>query len=141
MDTFDSAKIKDDILKFLSGREQQQSNLRSIIKELKLSHIPVNVMIQYTEEMEQDDAIKRHEFSGSGSLIVLRPNGEKILFDGGYLAKYNQESQVKAQTMADDELNRTKTKFEIKSLRIQTWVSIIAIIISMAAILISIFYD
>lgn len=141
MDTIESAKIKDDILRYLSNCEHKKESLEAAIFKLKLENVPNNVIKRYAEEMEDDEAIKCMRFSSDRLLLILRPNGGKILYEGGYVKKFELDTLTQTQYKEDEKLNRTKTKLEIKNIRIQTWVSITAILISIVALLVSILKD
>lgn len=142
MDTLESATIKDNLLEYLLNRPNKKESIEAFITKFQLDSKPDAVIRSYVEEMEEDGALDSLQISHDRLVLTLKNYGERFLLnDGGYTKKYNDAVLIQQQQEADDELNRTKTKFELKSLRIQTWVSIAALVISVLAIVISIFYD
>lgn len=142
MDTLESATMKDNLLEYLLNRPNKKESIEAFIHKFQLDNKPYAVLRSYVEEMEEDGALDSLQISGDRLVLTLKNYGERFLLnDGGYRKKYNDTVLIQQQQKADDELNRTKTQFELKSLRIQTWVSIAALVISVLAIVISIFYD
>lgn len=140
METLESAKIKDNLLDYLLNRLNKKESLEAFITKFQLDNKPYAVLRSYVEEMEEDGALDSLQISGDRLVLTLTNYGERFLLDdGGYTKKFIDAISTQQQQEADDELNRTKTKFELKSLRIQTWVSIAALVISVLAIVISIF--
>lgn len=90
--------------------------------------------------MEEDGALHSSQISGDRLVLTLENYGERFLVDdGGYTKKYNDTVSIQQQQEADAELEREESRVNIKHTKWATRLSIIAIVISIAAIVISIF--
>lgn len=130
MNQLEIALLKDKILTYLAKRANQYIDLDVLIKDLKLANISKSVLNGYMNEMSLQGTIDYAATKDSGSARIT-DEGEKLLSEGGFseIAKQNEQDRITA---------KEKTRLEIQNLKLTRWLSIIAIIISVLAIIISI---
>ena len=86
MDPSEIAILKDKILKQLSGRTNKRESLTALYTNLNDNSFPVEVVGGYIYEMINDGALRDIQTSYmKGKVFVIEPEGEKILFEGGYV--------------------------------------------------------
>jgi hypothetical protein len=142
MDTLVSAKIKDNILKYLLDRYNKKESLEAAIKYLKLEDMPHAIIRSYVDEMANDGTLDCLPISNDRLILTLSTYGERLLIaDGGYVSRYNVSFSLQQQQDADAALARKASRVKIRHTKLATWLSAIAIIVSIIAILISIFKD
>jgi hypothetical protein len=139
METIEIATLKDNIRKYLSKRPDKRETLEATCLNLNIVNVPVEVVRGYVEEMVKDGVISCISMSGNRTLLILEPQGEKLDFEGGYVKRHMQESESNRELEEDKQISREKTKLEINHLKLSYWLSICAFIISIIAILVSIF--
>jgi hypothetical protein len=130
MDALQTALIKDDILKFLATKPNLFIDIDVIKKDLRLNSLSIVLLSAYIKEMTNDGVINSSFTYDGGSALIL-DMGHKLLNDGGYttLAKELEEDRL---------IGRQKTKLEIQNLKLTKLLSIVAIILSIAALVVSI---
>lgn len=130
MNQLEIALLKDKILTYLAKRANLYIDLDVLIKDLKLANISKSVLNGYMNEMSLQGRIDYAATKDSGSARIT-DEGEKLLSEGGFseIAKQNEQDRITV---------KEKTRLEIQNLKLTRWLSIIAIIISVLAIIISI---
>ncbi|MCJ7448692.1 MAG: hypothetical protein MUO72_13465 [Bacteroidales bacterium] len=147
MKAYEIAELKDNILKDLSKRPNKRESLEATYINLHISNVPIEVVRGYVEEMTKDGVISSNKISNDRTLLILKDQGKKLLFEGGYAKRLEKEIEVKEQQKVDNENYRYKNDLEIKNLKAsienykdsKTW-AIIAIIISILTLAYSIFF-
>lgn len=130
------AIIKDVFLKYLLDYGGGTVNkIKPTIKEDRIGLGLINVCL---DEMERDEAIIVHRVEGNDHIITFADRGAKILTQGGY-TKIEQDKLDEAKQKTEDiRVAREKTRLEISNLKRSKWLSIIAIIFSFIALVVSI---
>ena len=131
MNSLEISILKDNILNFLAKNPQLYIDIDVIKKDLRLNTISLAVLFAYFNDMGEDDVIQFAQTKDGGSVRILE-KGQKLLVEGGYtkIAKESEEER---------HIDHEKTKLEIQNLKLTKWLSIIAIILSVAAFVVSIF--
>jgi len=126
-----TATLKDDILKFLAKQPKLYIDIDVIKKDLRINSISIAVLCAYIKEMSDDQVIES-VFTKDGGSARIVDIGLKLLVEGGY-------TRIAKEFEEERENGRKKTKLEIQNLKLTKWLSIAAIILSIAALLVSIF--
>jgi BRCT domain type II-containing protein len=138
MDELEIAALKDKILMYLNENYGDSIVSTGIFNYLKLDSLPNGVFQACLQEMGKDDVIICNEVPGTRTILKIKNKGAKLLTEGGYTKPIQDRINERKQQEADNQKARRKTDLEIKNLKWGWWFSIAAIIISIAAILISI---
>lgn len=130
MNHLEIAALKDKILYYLAKHPKKYVDDDVLKKDLHLMTISQGIISGYIEEMEDEGVVAAVHTKGGGA-IKINDKGEKFLSEGGY-------AQIAQQVVKECALSNRKTRLEILSLKLNPWLSIIAIIISAIALYISI---
>jgi BRCT domain type II-containing protein len=139
MDELEIAALKDKILMYLNENYGDSIVSTGIFNYLKFDSLPNGVFQACLQEMGKDDVIICNEASGTRTILKIKNKGAKLLTEGGYTKPIQDKINERRQLEADNQKARKKTDLEIKNLKWTWWFSIAAIIISIAALFISIF--
>jgi hypothetical protein len=140
MDPREIAILKDKILKQLSDRTNKRESLTAIYTNLNDNSIPIEAVGGYVKEMEDDGAVRKLDINYvMGTVFIIEPEGEKILFEGGYVKLLEKKREEENRIDKDLQRKREKEELEIKHLKWTKWLSIIAIGISVISLVFSIF--
>lgn len=144
MDSLEIAQLKDSILNYLNDHSKKNIPSEVIYNELKLENVPSAIYNVSLKEMDRENVIHSADTSGNKSILILTDAGRKLLSAGGYVKRLDEEFR-KDKQQEDDVLNeKEKTVLETKALKASIKgayaLSIIAIIISIASVLYSIFF-
>jgi hypothetical protein len=140
MDELEIAELKDKILMYLNENYGDSIVSNGIIQSLKIS-LPNGVFHACIQEMGKDEVIICTDASGGRTILKIKNKGATLLTEGGYTKPIQDKINERHQMEADNQKARKKTDLEIKNLKWGWWFSIAAIIISVAAILISILFN
>ena len=138
MDELEIAVLKDDILNYLHKHSDIAIDLDVINKDIKLLTLPKGVVKACVEEMDADKVLTCHYEEGEGAILLINEKGEKLLIAGGYTKRIQDKINDRRQQEADKQKARELTDLNIKNLKRAKWFSIAAIIISIAALAVSI---
>jgi hypothetical protein len=143
MDSLEIAQLKDSILNYLNDHSKKNIPSEVIYNELKLENVPSAIYNVSLKEMDRENVIHTTDTSGNRSILILTEAGRKLLSEGGYGKRLDEEFR-KDKQQVDDVLNeKEKTVLEIKVLKASIKgayaLSIIAILISIASLLYSVF--
>ena len=138
MDELEIASLKDGILNYLHKHSDIAIDLDIIKKDIKLFTLPKGVVKACVEEMDADKVIICHYEEGEGAILLINDKGAKLLIAGGYTKPVQDKINERQQQEADRQKARELTDLNIKNLKRAKWFSIIAIIISIAALAVSI---
>jgi hypothetical protein len=133
MDELEIAVLKDKILNYLHNYPNQYINLENIKKSLNLYDTSYVIIKTCIEDMEGD--VLTIIYDSGNPLLQMNREGEKLLSKGGYAKPIQERRQLEF----DQQMAREKTNLEIKNLKWGWWFSIAAMIISIVALLVSIF--
>jgi len=144
MDSLEIAQLKDSILNYLNDRSKKAIPSEVVYNELKLENVPSAIYNVSLKEMDRENVIHSTDTSGNRSILMLTEAGRKLLLEGGYVKRLDEEFR-KDKQQEDDVLHEKETTvLETKDLKASIKgayaLSIIAIIISIASLLYSIFY-
>ena len=144
MDSLEIAQLKDSILNYLNDRSKKAIPSEVVYNELKLENVPSAIYNVSLKEMDRENVIHSTDTSGNRSILMLTEAGRKLLLEGGYVKRLDEEFRKDKQQEDDVLHEKEETVIETKDLRARIKgayaVSIIAIIISIASLLYSIFY-
>jgi hypothetical protein len=144
MDSLEIAQLKDSILNYLNDRSKKNIPSEMVYNELKLENVPSAIYNVSLKEMDRENVIHTTDTSGNRSILTLTEAGRKLLLEGGYVKRLDEEFRKDKQQEDDVIHEKEKTVLEIKGLKSSIKgayvLSIIAIIISIASILYLIFY-
>jgi hypothetical protein len=138
MDELEIATLKDNILKYLQNLSSMGADLDTIKKDLSIFTLPKGIVKACAEEMDRDQVITFHAVEGDDGFLVKTDKGHKFLVAGGYTKPLQERLNERRQQEEDNLRARKKTDLEIKNLKWGWWFSIAAIIISIAALVVSI---
>jgi hypothetical protein len=134
MDSLEIAQLKDSILTYLNDHSKKNIPSEVVYDELKLENVPSAIYNVSLKEMDRENVIHSTDTSGNRSILKLTEAGRKLLSEGGYVKRLDEEFRKDKQ----------QEVLEIKDLRARIKgayaFSIIAVIISIASLLYSIFY-
>jgi len=144
MDSLEIAQLKDSILNYLNDRSKKNVPSEVVYNELKLENVPSAIYNVSLKEMDRENVIHSSDTSGNRSILVLTDAGRKLLLEGGYVKRLDEEFR-KDKQQEDDVLHENeKSVIETKDLKARIKsayaLSVIAIIIGIASLLYSIFY-
>jgi hypothetical protein len=144
MDSLEIAQLKDSILTYLNDHSKKNIPSEVVYDELKLENVPSAIYNVSLKEMDRENVIHSTDTSGNRSILKLTEAGRKLLSEGGYVKRLDEEFR-KDKQQEDDVLHENeKDVLEIKDLKARIKgayaFSIIAVIISIASLLYSIFY-
>jgi hypothetical protein len=144
MDSLEIAQLKDSILNYLNDHANKNVASEVIYTELKLEKVPLAIYNVSLKEMDRENVIHSADASGNRSILILTDTGRKLLSEGGYVKRLDEEFRKDKQQEDDVLYENEKIVIETKQLKVRVKVayalSIIAIIISIASLLYSIFY-
>jgi hypothetical protein len=147
MDALNIAQLKDRILNYLFEHYNERILLSVIYQDLNLNseNILIEVVDDCMEDMVLDKVIYRLQMSGGRNLYYIAESGKIRLREGGYKKLLKIELEKVEQHNEDDQKPKEKTDLEIKNLQASLKhykhtrrISIWAIIISIASLIISI---
>ena len=143
MDSLEIAQLKDSILNYLNDHASKNIASEVVYSELKLEKVPPAIYNVSLKEMDRENVIHSAETSGNRSIIILTETGRKLLSEGGYVKRLDEEFRKDKQHEDDVLYENEKTVIETKQLKSRAKVayalSIVAIVISIASLLYSIF--
>jgi hypothetical protein len=144
MDSLEIAQLKDSILNYLNDHSKKNIPSEVVYNDLTLENVPSAIYNVSLKEMDRENVIHSTDTSGNRSILILTDAGRKLLSEGGYVKRLDEEFR-KDKQQEDDVLNaKEKTVLETKDLKSSIKgayaLSIIAIIISIASLIYSIFY-
>ena len=144
MDSLEIAQLKDSILNYLNDRSKKNVPSEVVYNELKLENVPSAIYNVSLKEMDRENVIHSTDTSGNKSILILTDAGRKLLSEGGYVKRLDEEFRKDKQQEDDVLHEKEKTVLETKDLKASIKsayaLSIIAIIISIASLFYSIFY-
>jgi len=144
MDSLEIAQLKDSILNYLNDRSKKAIPSEVVYNELKLENVPSAIYNVSLKEMDRENVIHSTDTSGNRSILMLTEAGRKLLLEGGYVKRLDEEFRKDKQQEDDVLYEKENTVLETKDLKASIKgayaLSIIAIIISIASLLYSIFY-
>jgi hypothetical protein len=144
MDSLEIAQLKDSILNYLNDHANKNIASEVIYSELKLEKVPLAIFNVSLKEMDRENVIHSTDTSGNRSILILTDTGRKLLSEGGYVKRLDEEFRKDKQQEDDVLYENEKIVIETKQLKARVKVayalSIIAIVISIASLLYSIFY-
>jgi hypothetical protein len=115
-----------------------------VYDELKLENVPSAIYNVSLKEMDRENVIHSTDTSGNRSILTLTEAGRKLVLEGGYVKRLDEEFRKDKQQEDDVLHEKEKTVLETKNLRATIKgayvLSVLAIIISIASLLYSIFY-
>ena len=131
-------------LSYLNDHSKKNIPSEVVYDELKLENVPSAIYNVSLKEMDRENVIHSTDTSGNRSTLMLTEAGRKLLLEGGYVKRLDEEFR-KDKQQEDDVLHEEEnTVLETKDLKARIKgayaLSIIAIIISIASLLYSIFY-
>jgi len=144
MDSLEIAQLKDSILNYLNDHSKKNIPSEVVYDELKLENVPSAIYNVSLKEMDREKVIHTTDTSGNRSILILTDAGRKLLSEGGYVKRLDEEFRKDKQQEDDVLKEKDKTVLEIRDLKASIKgayaFSIIAIIISIASLLYSIFF-
>jgi hypothetical protein len=138
MSELEIAILKDKILQYLNKHSDKTIYLNVIRNDLKLSTLPEGVLNACIESMDSADIITCQYEDHNGAFLRINDKGKLFLISGGYAKPIQDKLNDRRQQEADKQKARELTELNIKNLKRAKWFSIIAIIISLAALAVSI---
>ena len=139
MPPLEIATLKDKILKQLSDRTNKREFLEAIYINLNDTSIPKDVVGGYVYEMIHDGSVRDAPLPNTHTKVfIIEPYGEKILYEGGYVKILEKKIEDDKRIENDLQRAREKTRLEIANLKRNKWLSIIAIIFSFIALVVSV---
>jgi len=144
MDSLEIAQLKDSILNYLNDHSRKNIPSELVYNELKLENVPSAIYNVSLKEMDRENVIHTTDTSGNRSILILTEAGRKLLSEGGYVKRLDEEFRKDKQQEDDVLHEKGESVLETKDLKARIKgayvLSIIAIIISIASLLYSIFY-
>jgi hypothetical protein len=144
MDSLEIAQLKDSILNYLNDHSKKNTPSEVVYNELKLENVPSAIYNVSLKEMDREQVIHSTDTSGNRSILILTEAGRKLLSEGGYVKRLDEEFRKDKQQEDDVLHEKEKDVLEIKDLKARIKgayaFSIIAVLISIASLLYSIFY-
>ena len=144
MDSLEIAQLKDSILNYLNDHSKKNIPSEVVYDELKLENVPSAIYNVSLKEMDREKVIHTTDTSGNRSILILTDAGRKLLSEEGYVKRLDEEFRKDKQQEDDVLKEKDKTVLEIRDLKASIKsayaFSIIAIIISIASLLYSIFF-
>ena len=144
MDSLEIAQLKDSILNYLNDHSKKNIPSEVVYDELKLENVPSAIYNVSLKEMDREKVIHTTDTSGNRSILILTDAGRKLLSEGGYVKRLDEEFRKDKQQEDDVLKEKDKAVLEIRDLKASIKgayaFSIIAIIISIASLLYSIFF-
>jgi len=144
MDSLEIAQLKDSILNYLNDRSKKNVPSEVVYNELKLENVPSAIYNVSLKEMDRENVVHSTDTSGNRSILIITEAGRKLLSEGGYVKRLDEEFRKDKQQEDDVLYEKEKTVLETKDLKSRIKgayaLSILAIIISVASLLYSIFY-
>ncbi len=144
MDSLEIAQLKDSILNYLNDHSKKNIPSEVVYNELRLEHVPSAIYNVSIKEMDRENVIHSADTSGNNSILILTEAGRKLLSEGGYVKRLDEEFRKDKQH--DDEVLKEKDKTFIETRDLRAGIrgayilSVIAIVISIASLVYSIFY-
>lgn len=114
--SFEIAKQKDNILKFLSYNAIPQ-NGEKVYDELNLKELPLEDFNEYLREMEQDRNLDITERSGNRKILKITDKGKIFLRNGGYTLNLKAGLNEDLKKAFEEEKKQKKLDLEIISLK------------------------
>ncbi|RPI65277.1 MAG: hypothetical protein EHM47_18910 [Ignavibacteriales bacterium] len=143
MDSLEIAQLKDSILNYLNDRSKKNIPSEVVYSELKLENVPSAIYNVSLKEMDRENVIHTTDTSGNRSILILTEAGRKLLSEGGYVKRLDEEFRKDKQREDDVLHENEKTVLEAKDLKASIKgayaLSIIAVMISIASLLYTIF--
>jgi len=144
MDSLEIAQLKDSILNYLNDHSKKNIPSEVVYDELKLENVPSAIYNVSLKEMDREKVIHTTDTSGNRSILILTDAGRKLLSEEGYVKRLDEEFRKDKQQEDDVLKEKDKAVLEIRDLKASIKsayaFSIIAIIISIASLLYSIFF-
>jgi len=144
MDSLEIAQLKDSILNYLNGHSKKNIPSEVVYDELKLENVPSAIYNVSLKEMDRENVLHSTDTSDNRSTLMLTEAGRKLLLEGGYVKRLDEEFRKDKQQEDIVLHEKEKTVLEAKDLKSRIKgayaLSLIAIIISIASLLYSIFY-
>jgi hypothetical protein len=143
MDSLEIAQLKDSILNYLNDHSKKNIPSEVVYSELKLENVPSAIFNVSLKEMDRENVIHTTDTSGNRSILILTEAGRKLLSEGGYVKRLDEEFRKDKQQEDDVLHEKGKAVLEAKDLKASIKgayaLSIIAIMISIASLLYTIF--
>jgi hypothetical protein len=138
MDDLEIATLKDNILNYLQKHSETAIDLDVIKKDLKLHTMPRGIVNACVAEMEMEKVITFFPIESGDGILLTNDKGQKFLAEGGYIKPIQNKINELRQQEVDKQKARELIDLNIKNLKRAKWFSIAAIIISIAALAVSI---
>lgn len=143
MDSLEIAQLKDSILNYLNDHSKKNIPSEVVYDELNLENVPSAIYNVSLKEMNRENVVHSTDTSGNRSILILTEAGRKLLSEGGYVKRLDEEFRKDKQQEDDVLYEKGKTVLETKVLKARIKgayaLSIIAILISIAACFIQYF--
>ena len=144
MDSLEIAQLKDSILNYLNDHAKKDVASEVVYSELKLENVPPAIYNVSLKEMNRENVIHSADTSGNRSILSLTQAGRKLLDEGGYVKRLDEEFRKDKQHEEDDLYENQKIVIETRQLKARIKgayaLSVIAIIISIATLLYLVYY-
>jgi len=142
MEALRIAQIKDDILIYLCQPDNHEEiiSMAELYANLNIQDTPKVVLKGYLEEMADEALIKCWDKDCDELLIAFAEDGERLIYNGGFIKRLQDQLVIERQQEEDRQINRVKTKLEIDNLKLTKRISIIALIVSIISIALSIVF-
>jgi hypothetical protein len=128
------AELKDRLLNYMLD-PKKVSVFDLMFKELNSDNLPKEEFERCLNEMIQDNMI----LSSSKSIYEVTKDGKIFIRDGGYIKLYQKDQNEGYEKLIEEKKRKEKLDLEIKNLKWGWWFSVAAIIISILALIVSIF--
>jgi len=136
MDALQIAKLKDEILNYLSLPENRDEHYTaseiSILLDLK--DVPLILLQGYVQGIGEAGLVNYFESDPEEDVFIINDLGRRFVINDGFVTQLKKELAILEQQEEDRQNARIKTKLEISNLRLTKRISIIAIIISILSL-------
>jgi len=142
MDAFQIAKLKDDILTYISLPENKDEHYTAseICALLDIKNVPLILMQGFLEDIGKAGLVNYFELDPDEDVFIINDLGRRFVLNGGFVTQHKKESAILQQQEEDRQISRIKTKLEISNLRLTKRISIIAIIVSILSLVLTIIF-
>jgi hypothetical protein len=135
MDTIEIAELKGKILTALYEHPNQKENIEILFDSRLKLKIPFVEYEKYIIEMEQEALLSYAKGSGE---LYLAEKGQNVCLKGGYFKLFHEKLAIIINEERIRKLSNEKLELEVKKLKNEKWIPVIALIISLVLLSIKI---
>ena len=113
MDSLEIAQLKDSILNYLNDHSKKNIPSEVVYDELKLENVPSAIYNVSLKEMDRENVIHTTDTSGNRSILIITDAGRKLLSEGGYVKRLDEEFRKDKQQ--DDIVRKSREKAAVET--------------------------